>query len=87
MKTQIFKNVMPFAVAAFGIGGAFFTTSMQSAEKALVPVDAYNPSNCRDIVKQCENTPRANICSFNGNQLYGKDNNGNCSETLYQDQP
>ncbi|MGN7811754.1 hypothetical protein [Flavobacterium sp. 22076] len=87
MKTQIFKNMMPFAVAALGIIGAFTTTSMQRAEKEMVLVNAYNPSNCQDIVKQCDNQERTFICSFSGNQLYGKDNNGNCTETLWQEQP
>lgn len=40
MKTQIFKNVMPFAVAAAGIFGAFATTSMQKAEKEVAFVNA-----------------------------------------------
>lgn len=87
MKTQIFKNVMPFAVAAMGIAGAFVTTSMQSTEKEMILVDAYNPSNCQDIVKQCDNDQRTFICRINSTQLYGKDNNGNCVETLYQEQP
>lgn len=87
MKTQIFKNAMPFAVVALGISGAFVTTSMQSAEKEMVFVDAYNPSNCQNIVKQCDNEERPYICRINSTPLYGKDNNGNCVETLYQDQP
>ena len=85
MKTQIFKNVMPFAVAAAGIFGAFATTSMQKAEKEAVFVNAYRQSDCQNIVKQCDNQELPFLCRIGSTQLYGKDNSGNCVQTLWQE--
>jgi hypothetical protein len=41
MKTIILKKMMPFAVFALGILGAFATTSMQSTNEEIVPVIGY----------------------------------------------
>lgn len=86
MKTNFFKNTLPFAaVAILGISGAFFTTSMQNASSKAAPENGYITveSPC-DTPKQC-NTSDNYICTANGQQAFGLENN--CSKVLYQPEP
>ena len=83
MKTNFFKNTLPFAAAAvLGISGAFFSTSMQRADKA-VPRTGYISVSapCDTPVKQCNTDPNP-LCTANGQQLVGS--NFNCNEVLFE---
>lgn len=90
MKTVFFKKLMPIAVFAVGITGAFVTTSMQSAAKAATPEIGY----LRDADKHCifdmevtcsdVNGP---VCLQNitsGPQAYAEDAQGNCTKLTYR---
>lgn len=87
MKTFL-KNVMPAAVIALGITGAFATMSMQSTEKKLVPKMGYilNAQGACDIQVNCE-TSGNQVCRLNGAtgpQAFGKNAQGNCNEVLFR---
>ena len=88
MKTLFLKNMMPIAVIALGISGAFVTTSMQSAGKSLAPIGyILNSQNECEAVTSCESTTSEYVCRVNfdsGAQAYGKDAQGNCTEVLYR---
>lgn len=91
MKTMFFKNMIPVAVVAMGISGAFFTTSMQSASKVVAPKIGYilNAQGACNIQVDCNTTPRNQICRLNGDsgpQAFGKNLQGNCNEVLYRPQ-
>jgi len=89
MKTLFLKNMMPIAVIALGISGAFVTTSMQSATKTLGLVTGYtlNAQGDCDIPVSCEENHREFVCKVDidsGAQAYGKDALGNCTQVLYR---
>jgi hypothetical protein len=92
MKTLFLKNVMPFAVVAMGVSGAFFTTSMQSVSKVKPPQIGYTlnaQGGCSDIAVNCDNTPRPFVCRLagaSGPQAFGKDAQGNCVQILWRPQ-
>lgn len=85
MKTSVLKNVIPVAVVAFGIAGAFATMSMQSVEKSTAPKIGYvrNAQGACDIPVQCSTNPGP-MCSLGGAQAFGKNAQGNCNEVLYR---
>ena len=87
MKT-FFKNVMPAAVIALGITGAFATMSMQSTEKNLAPKIGYtlNAQGACNIPVNCD-TSGSQTCRLNGAtgpQAFGKNAQGNCNEVLFR---
>lgn len=91
MKTLFLKNVMPIAVVALGISGAFLTTSMQNASKAAAPKLGYALNangTCSNIAQNCDTTPKPFMCYIGGGtsgvQAYGKNPQGNCVEVLYR---
>ncbi|MFD2943278.1 DUF6520 family protein [Flavobacterium notoginsengisoli] len=69
MKTP-FKNVLPIAVVALAVSGAFVTTSMQSASKSTAPQVGYPRNamgNC--ILNQpqnCNTTEADSYCYVGG---------------------
>lgn len=91
MKT-LFKNVLPIAVVALAVSGAFVTTSMQSASKHAAPKVGYPRNamgNC--ILNQpqnCNSTPIPTFCyvggGTSGTRAYGADQD--CQEILYRQQ-
>lgn len=86
MKTNFFKNSIPFAAAAvLGISGAFLTTSMQSAPSKTADRMGYISVNapCDTPVKICSDEV-APLCTANGQQLHGQE--FNCNEVLYEKQ-
>ncbi|MBF4491493.1 hypothetical protein IR010_03000 [Flavobacterium sp. MR2016-29] len=90
MKTVFFKNVMPFAVAALGLLGAFATTSMQSAAKSKPFLTAYtlNSSGDCNIPVACGETP-GKVCRLNGDtgpQAYSLDSQGDCTQIAFKPQ-
>lgn len=91
MKTMFFKNMIPVAVVALGISGAFFTTSMQSASRDVAPKTGYvlNAQGACNIPVECNTTPSNQICRLNGDsgpQAFGKNPQGNCNVVLYRPQ-
>lgn len=93
MKTLFLKNMMPIAVVAFGISGAFVTTSMQSVSKTeTAPKIGYlrnaNNSKCSEVSVNCNTTPSAFLCQAGGTSgpvAYDKDiPTNNCMQALYR---
>lgn len=86
MKTNFFKNMVPVAVIALGISGAFFTTSMQSASNAAAPRLGYvlDENDDCDISVNCNTTPNPICQSSSGEQAFGKNAQGNCDVVLYK---
>lgn len=87
MKTVFLKKVTPFAVVALGIFGAFATTSMQSTSKASPEIGyTLNAQKQCDVPVEC-NTIQGMVCRVNGDsgaQAFGKNDQEDCTETLYQ---
>lgn len=86
MNTNFFKNMIPVAVVALGISGAFFTTSMQSASNAAAPRLGYtlNENDDCNVPVDC-NTIQTQICqSSSGEQAFGKNPQDNCDVVLYK---
>lgn len=89
MKTVFLKKMMPLAVFALGIAGAFVTTSMQSASKEYIPqigylLDANN--ECSDVEVTCGDIPKQ-VCLqhvTSGPQAFAKDEDGNCNVVTYR---
>lgn len=89
METVILKKMMPLAVFAFGIAGAFVTTSMQGASKESAPqigylLDANN--ECSDVEVTCSDIPKQ-VCQqhvTSGSQAFAKDEDGNCNIVTYR---
>jgi hypothetical protein len=88
MKTLFLKNVVPAAVIALGISGAFATMSMQTTAKASAPKIGYvsNAQGPCNISVQCDDTG-TKVCRLNGAtgpQAFGMDDDDNCTEVLFQ---
>jgi len=89
MKTQL-KNVLPIAVVAFAVSGAFLTTSMQSASKIMAPKVGYPKDflgNCiLDQPQDCNTTPDQYVCHVgggtSGTQAFGPAQD--CQEILWR---
>lgn len=89
MKTLL-KNVLPIAVVALAVSGAFVTTSMQSASKLAVSKIGYpkdNQGNCiLDMPQNCNTTNNASLCyvggGTSGTRAYGVAQN--CQEILFR---
>jgi hypothetical protein len=90
MKTLFLKNMMPIAVVALGLSGAFVTTSMQSVSKAeTAPKVGYvripNTMKCSDVSVNCNTTPTPFLCQLGANIAYDKDPaTNNCVQPLYR---
>jgi len=87
MKTLL-KNVMPVAVIAMAITGAFATMSMQSSAKSIAPKIGYvlNAQGACNIPVNCD-TQGTQICRLNvtsGPQAFGKNAQGDCNEVLFR---
>lgn len=90
MKTEFFKNAIPFAVIALGISGAFVTTSMQKAPKDLILEDGYAlnfEGGCSDDKTSCDTQETDFVCrigGLTGAQAFGKDENDKCVVKLWR---
>jgi len=91
MKT-LFKNVLPIAVVALAVSGAFVTTSMQSASKLAVPKIGYprdSQGNCiLNMPQNCNTVQISTLCyvggGTSGTRAYGEAQN--CQEVLFRNQ-
>ena len=88
MKTIILKNMMPFAILALGLVGAFATTSMQSAEK-VEHIIGYRdtPQNPCSIPVPCD-TEQGEVCRVSypdGEQVFAlNESQTTCSQIVYK---
>ena len=86
MKNLILRNISPLAVIVMGVSGAFFTTSMQSAAKALPNGYTLNAQGACNVEVNCSNINTRPICrqfGDTGPQAFGKVGN-NCPTELYK---
>ncbi|WP_149207346.1 DUF6520 family protein [Flavobacterium johnsoniae] len=93
MKSKFAKQVLPVAVFALAIAGAFTTNAMNQRSKAATPAQGYlklNPqgSNCQEQDDECQIENTGNVCTVDlnptGAQLFGKNSAGNCVQTIYR---
>lgn len=82
-----FRKVIPMAVFALAIVGAFTTNAMTRNSKVVNSVQAYiraNPQGTTcNISNQCSDIPGP-VCMLGGTtQLWGKDSAGKCVVELY----
>jgi hypothetical protein len=88
MKNSFLKNMIPAAVIALGISGAFVTTSMQSVSNSSTFRPAYilnEDDECEPVEVPCNDTS-GTIClhSASGQQAFDVNAQGNCNVTLYK---
>ena len=90
MKTLFLKNMMPVAVIALAVSGAFATTSMQSVAKKDAPKLGHFPDGmggCSVESIQCSDTPSPNACQVSSSSPIAYDPDTNCVEQLYRLEP
>jgi hypothetical protein len=89
MKTIVLKKMMPVAVFVLGVSGAIFTTSMQSASKAvLAPVQGFVgvPGNACSIPVECADVG-GEFCRLNfttGPRAFAKDSPTACMTSVFR---
>jgi hypothetical protein len=92
MKTNFVKQVVPVAVFALAIAGAFTTHAMNERSKTVAPIQGYiklNPqgTSCEQS-DQCSTVNNGNVCTVGsvsgGTQLFGKNSANQCSLPVYR---
>lgn len=83
-----FRKVIPMAVFALAIVGAFTTNAMSKNVKATTSIQGYvklNPQGtvC-NISNFCSDDPGP-VCMLGTTQLWGKDGSGKCVVELHRD--
>jgi hypothetical protein len=92
MKTNFVKQVVPVAVFALAIAGAFTTHAMNERSRTMAPAQGYiklNPqgTSCeqRDM---CSSVNNGIVCTVGqvpgGTQLFAKNSNGQCVQTTFR---
>lgn len=92
MKVSFTKQVMPAAVFALGITGAFTTHAMSERSKLLTPVQGYIKLSPAGTVCEaydvCSTVNNGIICTVgyvpSGTQLYGKNSADLCTVIVYR---
>jgi hypothetical protein len=93
MKSKFAKQVLPVAVFALAIAGAFTTHAMNQRSKAAAPIQGYlklNPqgNSCEEQDDECSTENNGIVCTVDlspaGAQLFGKNAAGNCVQTIYR---
>lgn len=93
MKTTFLKQVIPVAVFALAIVGAFTTNAMEKSRRSAVLVDAFKRISPTEVCEEkptntCENTGGGPICRVSLNpaseQLWGKNSAGECTVEVYR---
>jgi hypothetical protein len=90
MKKLFLKNMMPAAVIALALGGAFATTSMQSAPKEEVFKWGYYPNataGCSNVRIACDDQPGGPLCQLNDDSPIAYDLDTSCVQPLYKLNP
>lgn len=86
MKTSIVKMVLPVAVIALAVTGAFASHAMNNAKKgASAPVQGWLRINgmCNQSI-QCNDTGNVLCKTTSNQQVFGKDAAGDCNVELYR---
>jgi hypothetical protein len=86
MKTNFVKMILPVAVFALAVTGAFASHAMNNAKKvANAPVQGWLRINgaCNQSI-QCSNTGNVLCKTASNQQVFGKDTAGDCSVELYR---
>jgi hypothetical protein len=92
MKTNFMKQVVPVAVFALAIAGAFTTHAMSEHSKTLAPVQGYlrldpEGDECEER-DECSTVNNGIVCTVGlvpaGAQLYGKNSADNCTIPIYR---
>lgn len=92
MKTSFMKQVVPVAVFAFAIAGAFTTHAMSERSKTLTIVPGFvrldpNGDECEEH-DECSVENTGIMCTVglvpSGAQLYDKNSAGQCTVPLYR---
>ena len=92
MKTSFMKQVVPVAVFALAIAGAFTTHAMNERSKLLEPVPGFvkldpNGDECEEH-DECSTINNGIICRVGyspaGAQLYGENSAGQCTLPVYR---
>ncbi|WP_202704238.1 DUF6520 family protein, partial [Flavobacterium sp. UGB4466] len=87
------KQVLPVAVFALAIAGAFTTHAMNSYSKTVDPVQGYlrlNPqgTSCEEQDDTCTTDNTGIVCTVDynptGAQLFGKNPAGKCVQTIFR---
>jgi len=95
MKTIVSKQLIPVAVFALAIAGAFTTSAMEKNSRALDPIQGFkrlNPAgDCNNEQSySCSTDNLTPICrvssSSSSQQVYGKNENGACTVEVYRPQ-
>jgi hypothetical protein len=85
MKTKFVNFVMPMAVAALGLAGAFSTNAMNESGKDVAPVMGYKHVSgaipCQ-AVQECSNSGVFDCTTPDGSQLYSLAGASNCATPL-----
>lgn len=83
MKTKFLNLMMPMAVIAVALAGAFSTNAMEKSDKvsAAVPGFRHITGIPCDSYDMCENLGGA-VCTKNGFVLYNLQSPGNCPVPL-----
>jgi len=91
MKTSFMKQVIPVAVFALAIAGAF-TTHAEEHSKTLAPVQGYlrldpNGDTCQ-IQDECSTVNNGIVCTVgfedDAPQLWGKNSSEKCTVPIYR---
>ncbi|MFW0739953.1 DUF6520 family protein [Flavobacterium sp. T12S277] len=92
MKTNFAKQVLPVAVFALAVAGAYTTHAMNVRSKAAAPIRGYiklNPeaTSCEEH-DMCSTTNNGTICRVGllptGAQLFGKNSANECKVPVYK---
>jgi hypothetical protein len=92
MKVNFAKQVIPVAVFALAIAGAFTTHAMSEHSKKLAPVDGFirldpEGDECEQS-NQCSTVNNSIVCTVGlvpaGAQLYGKNSADKCTKVIYR---
>ncbi|MBC5862835.1 DUF6520 family protein [Flavobacterium turcicum] len=92
MKTNFAKQVLPVAVFALAIAGAFTTNAMSQRSKTVAPVQGFIKLNLQatscEQRDMCSNVNNGIVCTVglvpSGAQLFGKNSSGQCSVPIYR---
>lgn len=81
-----FRKVIPMAVFALAIAGAFTTNAMNRSSKALGAVQGYiraNPQGTACNISNMCSDVAGPVCTLGAAQLWGKDLSGKCVVELF----
>ncbi|MEZ0181904.1 DUF6520 family protein [Flavobacterium sp.] len=92
MKSKFAKQVLPVAVFALAIAGAFTTHAMNERSKKAAPIQGYvklnDQGNSCEQADECSTTNNGIVCRVDldpaGAQLFGLNAAGDCVRTIYR---